>query len=168
MLLAYAGQGYYGFQRNPGVKTIEEDLLLALFKVGYINEQILNNSRLIRLDRASRTDKGVSALGQVVSLKLPINASVGEINANLSPEIRAVALVKVTQGFSSRTYSNARSYSYTLPTFAFAHLTADSSLLFWLSMELRKQIDAVLRLFLGSHSFHNFTTGKKVFKIIFI
>ncbi|XP_046689272.1 tRNA pseudouridine synthase A-like isoform X2 [Homalodisca vitripennis] len=160
MLLAYVGQRYFGFQRNPGVKTIEEDLLLALFKIGYINEEILNNPRLIRLERASRTDKGVSALGQVVSLKLPVNASLDDINAHLSPEIQAVALVKVTQGFSSRTYANARSYSYTMPTYAFAHHTTDSSSSFLMSEKLRERIDAILRLFVGFHSFHNFTAGK--------
>lgn len=49
---------------------MEEDLLVALLQVGYINEQMFNETRLMHFVKASRTDKGVSALGQVVSLKL--------------------------------------------------------------------------------------------------
>lgn len=61
---------YITLFRNPSVKTVEEDLLVALLQVGYINEQMFNETRLMHFVKASRTDKGVSALGQVVSLKL--------------------------------------------------------------------------------------------------
>jgi len=42
--------------------------------------------------RAARTDKGVSAAGQVVSLKmfLDIDNPIEKINANLSPQIRVL------------------------------------------------------------------------------
>lgn len=56
--------------RNPGTKTIEEDLLVAMLKAGYINEGVFNQPQLIQFQRAARTDKGVSALRQVLSLKL--------------------------------------------------------------------------------------------------
>lgn len=58
------------FLRNPGTKTIEEDLLAALLKAGYINEEVFNEPQLISFQRAARTDKGVSAIRQVLSLKL--------------------------------------------------------------------------------------------------
>lgn len=52
-------------QRNPGARTIEGELEKALFRAGAIAEQDLGDMRKIDWMRAARTDKGVSALGQV-------------------------------------------------------------------------------------------------------
>jgi tRNA pseudouridine38-40 synthase len=70
MLLGYVGKDYYGMQRNPNMKTIEEDLITALLKAGLINAEQFENIRTINFQRAARTDKGVSAIRQIVSLKL--------------------------------------------------------------------------------------------------
>jgi len=70
MLLGYVGKDYYGMQRNPGMKTIEEDLITALLKAGLITAVQFENVRAINFQRAARTDKGVSAIRQIVSLKL--------------------------------------------------------------------------------------------------
>jgi tRNA pseudouridine38-40 synthase len=52
------------------MKTIEEDLLAALLKASFITEEAFNTPQLIQFQRAARTDKGVSAARQVVSIKL--------------------------------------------------------------------------------------------------
>lgn len=70
MLLGYLGKDYYGMQRNPGMKTIEEDLATALLKANLISEEHFKDIRAIGFQRAARTDKGVSAIRQIVSLKL--------------------------------------------------------------------------------------------------
>lgn len=70
MLLGYVGKDYYGMQRNPGMKTIEEDLITALLKADFITAAQFENIRAINFQRAARTDKGVSAIRQIVSLKL--------------------------------------------------------------------------------------------------
>lgn len=56
--------------RNPGVPTIEEELLKALLDAKYITEEDFKNQQNAQFQRSSRTDKGVSAARQVVSLKL--------------------------------------------------------------------------------------------------
>lgn len=70
MLLGYVGKDYYGMQRNPGIKTIEEELITALLKADLITAVQFENVRTINFQRAARTDKGVSAIRQIVSLKL--------------------------------------------------------------------------------------------------
>lgn len=70
ILLGYVGKDYYGMQRNPGMKTIEEDLITALLKADLITAEQFENIRAINFQRAARTDKGVSAIRQIVSLKL--------------------------------------------------------------------------------------------------
>lgn len=56
--------------RNPEMKTIEEDLLTALLKAKLITDEAFAQVQTIQFQRAARTDKGVSAARQVVSLKL--------------------------------------------------------------------------------------------------
>lgn len=70
MMLAYLGKDYYGMQRNPGMKTIEEDLINALFKANLIGQEAFDTIQTIHFQRAARTDKGVSAARQVVSLRM--------------------------------------------------------------------------------------------------
>lgn len=70
ILLGYSGVNYFGMQRNPDMVTIEEELLKALLKNKWINEEGFNAPQQIQFQRAARTDKGVSAAQQIVSLKL--------------------------------------------------------------------------------------------------
>lgn len=70
MLLGFAGANYVGMQRNPGVNTIEEELLKALLKNKLINDEGFTQPQMIHFQRAARTDKGVSASRQCCSLKL--------------------------------------------------------------------------------------------------
>lgn len=70
MVLGYAGANYIGMQRNPNVNTIEEELLKALYKHKLITEDSFNQPQYAHFQRAARTDKGVSAARQCVSLKL--------------------------------------------------------------------------------------------------
>lgn len=60
MCLMYCGKGYLGLQRNPGMKTIEEDLLKACLDAKLITEDAYNNPQSIMFQRAARTDKGES------------------------------------------------------------------------------------------------------------
>lgn len=70
LLMGYSGVNYFGMQRNPEMKTIEEDLLAAMLRVGWITEDAFKQPQSIQFQRAARTDKGVSAARQCVSLKL--------------------------------------------------------------------------------------------------
>ena len=57
------------FRNNP-YPTIEEDLLKALKSSGAIAPEWYDKPQLAHFQRASRTDKGVSAVKMVVSLKI--------------------------------------------------------------------------------------------------
>lgn len=70
LLLGYSGANYFGMQRNPDTKTIEEELLVAMLKHKWITEEGFKQPQMIHFQRAARTDKGVSAARQCVSLKL--------------------------------------------------------------------------------------------------
>ena len=87
LLMGYSGSNYYGMQRyidvfyyyicvglfhhrNPQLKTIEEELFKALLGAKLITEEAFSQVQTIQFQRAARTDKGVSAARQIVSIKL--------------------------------------------------------------------------------------------------
>lgn len=70
IVLGYSGVNYFGMQRNPGFSTIEEELLAAMKKCEWITPESYEQPQWIGFQRAARTDKGVSAMTQCVSLKL--------------------------------------------------------------------------------------------------
>lgn len=70
IVLGYLGRNYSGMQINRGIKTIEGSLLSALLKADFITKDQFEDLREIKFQRAARTDKGVSAVRQIVSLQL--------------------------------------------------------------------------------------------------
>lgn len=55
------------------MKTIEEDIMVALKNIGAVNEEEFKRQRSVNFQRAARTDKGVSALRQMLSLEMRKN-----------------------------------------------------------------------------------------------
>ncbi|XP_054852449.1 pseudouridylate synthase 1 homolog isoform X2 [Eublepharis macularius] len=165
LLMAYSGKGYHGMQRNVGnsqFKTIEDDLVSALIRSGCIPEDHGEDMKKMSFQRCARTDKGVSAAGQIVSLKVRlIEDIVQKINDHLPSHIRILGLKRVTGGFNSKNKCDARTYSYMLPTFAFAHKDRDpQDETYCLSPETLEVVSRLLACYKGTHNFHNFTSQK--------
>jgi len=102
---------YYGSQRQCDFLTIEQCLLRALKKRGYIHK--LNN---IDFEFASRTDRFVSARGAYFSCTTEKPPILMEINSSLPKEIGVWAYTKVPLQFSSRHGAILRHYVYIVPT----------------------------------------------------
>lgn len=165
VLLGYSGVNYFGMQKNPGMKTIEDDLLNAMLKNDWITEEVFQQPQLIQFQRAARTDKGVSAAQQIVSLKLPETIDIDKINSCLPEQIKIFAVKRVTKSFNSKSSCDARTYSYTLPTVAFSDKTENpedmpDDTTFRLSSEKVDQVNEILKTFEGTKNFHNFTSRK--------
>ncbi|KAM3962165.1 LOW QUALITY PROTEIN: pseudouridine synthase 1 [Aphomia sociella] len=162
MLLGYCGVDYYGMQRNPGVRTIEEDLLKALLDTKYITEDDYNNQQNAQFQRSSRTDKGVSAARQIVSMKLPLEINIDEVNKKLPECIRIFGVKRVTNRFNSKSKCNARTYSFTLPTYVFEPSleTIEDRIKYRISPEKVQKVNEVLGVYKGTKSYHNFTERK--------
>ncbi|KAJ8969988.1 hypothetical protein NQ317_007035 [Molorchus minor] len=159
LLMGYSGSDYYGMQRNPSTKTIEEDLFQALYKTGFINDECLNQVQNMQFQRAARTDK---AARQIVSLKLPENIDLAKINAELPEVIRVFAYKRVTKGFNSKTLCDGRTYIYLLPTVSFAEQNQEISQKdYRMSDETLNKVNEVLQNFVGTKNFHNYTSKKK-------
>ncbi|KAJ3666707.1 hypothetical protein Zmor_002141 [Zophobas morio] len=162
LLLGYSGTNYYGMQRNPNTPTIEEEFFQSLYQNKYISEENFSQVQTMQFQRAARTDKGVSAARQVVSLKLPENIDIAKLNEKLPEVIRVFGIKRVTKGFNSKVQCDSRSYTYLLPTVSF--IPKDQMMVqkgFRLQEDILNKINAILQKFVGTKNFHNFTSKKQ-------
>ncbi|XP_076932216.1 uncharacterized protein LOC143597661 [Bidens hawaiensis] len=118
ILLAYSGAGFQGMQKNPGAKTIESDLHHALYLSNAISQPDRDCPKRFHFARAARTDKGVSALGQVVSGKFKLDSFVEGLNDRLGDRVRVFGVKRVANTFSAKKSCDRRRYVYLLPAFA--------------------------------------------------
>uniref|UniRef100_A0A368UHK3 Pseudouridine synthase I TruA alpha/beta domain-containing protein n=1 Tax=Glycine max TaxID=3847 RepID=A0A368UHK3_SOYBN len=120
IFFAYCGVGYQGMQKNPGAKTIEGDLEEVLYVSGAVPEQDRGVPKRYDWARSARTDKGVSAVGQVVSGRFYIDPPglVDRLNSNLPSQIRIFGYKRVTASFNAKKFCDRRRYVYLIPVFA--------------------------------------------------
>ncbi|SJL03869.1 uncharacterized protein ARMOST_07226 [Armillaria ostoyae] len=128
LLLGFCGSGYRGmqFQRaqsgRPAVATIEGTLFDALVRAGAISKDNSDDPVKVNLQRAARTDAGVHAAGNVVSLKMiPFVPGQGDmltrINEELPPDIRVWDFVRTKNAFNARLLCDSRKYTYFFPSY---------------------------------------------------
>lgn len=120
-MIGYSGTGYKGMQISASEKTIEGDLFNAFIAAGAISKANADDPKKASLVRCARTDKGVHAAGNMISLKLIIEDDdiVQKINDNLSPQIRVWGMERTTGGFSCYQACDSRWYEYLIPSYAF-------------------------------------------------
>lgn len=121
VMIGYAGTGYKGMQINDKEKTIEGDLFNAFVAAGAISKANADDPKKSSLVRCARTDKGVHAAGNVISLKLIIEDPeiVQKINAALPPQIRVWGIERTNASFSCYQTCDSRWYEYLIPTHSF-------------------------------------------------
>ncbi|KAK9165018.1 hypothetical protein Scep_000209 [Stephania cephalantha] len=120
IFLAYCGVGYQGMQKNPGAKTIEGDLEEALYHANAVSEADRGIPKRYDWARSARTDKGVSAVGQVVSGRFYVDPPglVDRLNSILPNQIRVFGYKRVTNSFNAKKFCDRRRYVYLIPVFA--------------------------------------------------
>lgn len=106
--VAYLGEGFYGSQMQPGLRTVEGTLLANIVRVTELSPED------VCLRMASRTDKGVSSTGNVASFE-----SGGADPAALLKALNSVhggvlctAYARVGDDFTPR-HADRRTYEYT-------------------------------------------------------
>ena len=110
-------------QLNPGVKTIEAELFSAICQAGFVHPSNASDPKKVAWMRACRTDKGVHAAGQVVSLKMEMAMAKEEIKAKLNEllpkDIRIFGVLETAGSFHSKERCDSRVYEYVMPTYVF-------------------------------------------------
>jgi tRNA pseudouridine38-40 synthase len=111
LTISYDGLNYSGWQTQPGKRTIQGELERALGDL---------TGTFIKVNGASRTDAGVSALGQTANFSLdspiPTKNFVKAINHRLPRDIVVTEAVEVDPDFDASSSAKSKLYRYTIFT----------------------------------------------------
>ena len=106
----YDGTDFFGFQAQPGVRTVQGELEAALAH--------LSDGERQAVDGAGRTDTGVHALGQVIGFtyfgRLPVEELGRAIDALLPADVAIRDLRRASKAFHPRYAARYREYRYTV------------------------------------------------------
>ncbi len=109
LVVAYDGTDFRGWQVQPGVRTVQGALAQAVFDV--TGERVLPQG-------SGRTDAGVHAEGQVVSLALvagiPPERLLTALNRRLPGAVRVLRAERAHAGFHARAHVMSKTYEYRL------------------------------------------------------
>ncbi len=152
LTLEYDGTGFRGWARQPGERTVEGALRKALDSVvpGWSGVAV-----------AGRTDAGVHATGQVVSLEIeggaPFERLPEALNAALPDDVAVRAAEAASAGFHARFSATSRSYRYVVLDAGLRAPLRSRRALWWprpLDLDVLRATGAAL---VGEHDFTAFT-----------
>jgi len=159
----YEGTNYFGFQiqnkKDKHEVTVQETIEKALARL--FKEKI-------RIDYASRTDRGVHAKAQAINFKVKTNIKIPQIkkalNSFLPSDIKIKAVKEVASDFHARFKAQSKKYRYVI------FRKKDPSV-FWrnLSWHIQEPLDLVkmkkaARALVGRRDFSLFARGAKEYK----
>jgi len=109
LIVAYDGSSFHGYAPNPDVPTVDSAITEALEKI---------TQSQVQLVAAGRTDAGVHARGQVLSVDLPartrIDSLAKKLNSLCGPRIAVRDAQWVSSSFHARFSAIWRHYRYTI------------------------------------------------------
>ncbi len=152
LTLEYDGTPFHGWAAQPGLQTVEAALRAALTGTFASVEN---------LAVAGRTDAGVHALAQVVSVDVeggpPPERAAAALNPRLPDEITVLSSVAAPDGFHARHSARSRSYRYRLFTRA-TPSPFETRRSWWFPRPLDEDgLGAAAAALAGEHDFRAFT-----------
>jgi tRNA pseudouridine38-40 synthase len=152
LTLEYDGTGFRGWARQPGRRTVEGTVRDGLGRVfGDVND----------LAVAGRTDTGVHAAGQVVSVSVtggpPAEHVAEAMNAVLPADVAVLDAAEAPPGFSARFSATARSYRYVVLNRHIRSALDAHRALWWPRPVSGAALAAAAAALVGEHDFRAFT-----------
>jgi tRNA pseudouridine38-40 synthase len=155
LTISYDGTGFRGWARQPGERTVEGELRAALGRT---------YGSYAGLAVAGRTDTGVHALANVVSLDAwggpPPDRAVEALNSTLPEDLAIVRAEKAAPDFHARYSARCRSYRYRVwqPRVRSPFELRRS---YWHPRRLDlDKLNRSAALVIGTHDFHAFTPAE--------
>jgi len=153
--IRYRGTAYQGWQSQPGGRTVQDHLELALSQF---------TGQAVRTVCAGRTDTGVHAVNQVVHLDAPVQREpfswVRGTNRYLPEDMAVQWCVPVPSDFHARNSATGRRYRYRLLQSS-VRPSLDAGLCGWAFMPLDGQaMRQAAALLIGEHDFSAFRAAE--------
>jgi tRNA pseudouridine38-40 synthase len=107
LILEYDGTDFKGWQVQPDVRTVQDEVEKAIARL---------YGRTVRITAAGRTDTGVHALGQVANFAVeggpPTSTVSRALNGILPSDVVVKAVREVPAEFNARRHATLREYEY--------------------------------------------------------
>jgi tRNA pseudouridine38-40 synthase len=151
LTLEYDGGAFAGWARQPGRRTVQDELERALGTVLRLPS--------VAVAVAGRTDAGVHALGQVASYDGP-PAAPRALNALLPDDVAVLASEAAPPGFSARHDATSRAYCYRVLVRRERSAHERGRALWWPHPLELDALDACAAALLATHDFTAFTPSE--------
>lgn len=147
LLIEYDGTHFAGWARQPGRRTVQDELERALAVLA---------RRPVATTAAGRTDSGVHALGQVASYPgHPVERK--GLNAILPHDVNVLECAGAPTGFDARRAATSRFYVYRVLNRRTPAVFERGRALWWPQQIDRTALHACAALLPGKHDFTAFT-----------
>lgn len=153
----YDGSGFSGWQKQPGVRTVQGEIEEAIEKI---------TGKPVELFGSGRTDAGVHALGQTahfdLALPIPISKLADVLNNLLPPDIAVKKAEYVDADFHARFSIKSKRYQYKIYTGSMKKALSSrfEAAINW-PLDLGKMQNAG-KLFIGEHDFKGYCSSAAV------
>ena len=154
---SYDGTNFFGFQKQPNLRTVEDELEKALFNI--------NDHTPTKLIASGRTDKGVHAKMQVANFHLNVDITLNKLkmalNSLLPEDIHVFDTEIVTEDFHSRYMVKKKTYQYVLNMGEYDPMSRNYVYQLGRVLDVNKMNKAI-KSFVGKHDFKNFVSNEAI------
>ncbi|HUB73461.1 MAG TPA: tRNA pseudouridine(38-40) synthase TruA [Solirubrobacteraceae bacterium] len=156
LTIEYDGAGFAGWARQPGRRTVQEELERALRTVLGERGQ---DGRALTLTVAGRTDAGVHAWGQVASYRHEA-VDPARLNGLLGEDVAVLAAEPAGEDFDARRDALSRTYCYRLLAQRTRSVRWRGRACWWPAALDRDALRACAAALAGRHNFTAFTPSE--------
>lgn len=153
---SYDGTNFYGYQTQPNLRTIQNELENAV--------EIVNNNIRKTVQSSGRTDKGVHALCQYAHVDLDIEITPKKLkralNSNLPDDIHVIDARIVGDKFHARYSTKEKEYKYYINLGEYNPVERNYVFQYNYKLDVDAIKDAI-KVFIGEHDFRAFVTENK-------
>lgn len=151
---SYDGSKYYGYQKQPKKRTIQETIEAALSKIA--------SNKPVSIHASGRTDAGVHAYNQKahfdLEFEIPIERLKYSLNSLLPKDIYIKKIEVVNQEFHARFNVKKKEYIYKLNMGEYNPIEKDY-ICQWNKKLNVEEMKKAISYFIGIHNFKSFTKG---------
>lgn len=148
---SYDGSKYFGYQKQKGVNSVQEDLEKVLSLI---------NNKPVNVCASGRTDAGVHANGQCAHFDIDINITPDKLknalNGLLNGNIYVKSVVEVPDTFHARFDVKQKEYIYKINTGEYSPICKDYIYQYCKPLDVDSMKTAI-KSFEGEHNFKSFT-----------
>lgn len=152
---SYDGSEFSGYQRQNGLRTVQEEIEKAL--------EFINDGKKTIINSSGRTDKGVHAICQKAHVDMDIDITEYHLkralNSNLPKDIHVIKVESVDNSFHARYMVKEKEYKYYLNMGEYNPCMRKYIYQYNKNLDI-KEMQKCIKYFLGTHNFKSFTPSK--------